>query len=92
MQVFASEIAQLRALGFAEALSIDRPDRARDTVARLESGRYGLAVEFFEPGCMGTYSVVPLECHGHVGSSLCSDTWSDVLRDVRRRTPPHDDD
>jgi hypothetical protein len=92
MHCFASEIADLRALGFAEALPIGRAAPVRRAVARLESGRYGLAVEFLGPGADLQYSLVALDAAEQDGAGTASGTWSDVMRDIRRRAPPGDDD
>lgn len=91
MQQFASEISQLRAMGFAEALPFARSNSMRSAVARLESGRYGLAVEFFVSVEM-RYSVVTLEVGGQGGTGIACDAWSEVLRGVRCRAVPSDDD
>jgi len=44
VKVAAVEITELRALGFAQGLPIEPPHQARGLVARLESGRIGVAV------------------------------------------------
>ena len=90
MPYFTSEIAQLRALGFAEALPIGDSSSTPDAVARLESGRHGLAVEFFEADAKATYSVVSLEQQEDHGTAC--NMWSDVMHNVRRRAPPTDND
>jgi hypothetical protein len=92
MHCFASEISELRALGFAEALPMGRAGPMRRSVARLESGRYGLAVEFLEPGADLQYSVVALDEGDPDGAGTSCGMWSDVMRDIRRRAPPGDDD
>jgi len=91
---FASEIAQLRALGFAEGFAISRCGEAEapSVVARLESGRIGIAVEFLEPGSAATYSIVPLVDVASEGCGHTSDMWDDIIGNVRRRTPLRDDD
>ena len=90
MHRFASEIAQLRALGFAEGLPIEHSGHTQGVVARLESGRIGVAVEFLAHGATPMYSVVPLGAEE--SRSVASDMWDDIITDVRRRTPPRDDD
>jgi hypothetical protein len=90
MQRFASEIAQLRGLGFAEALPIERPV-AQGTITRLECGRYGLAVEFLATDSAAVYSVIPL-VSGHGRAHLASDIWQEVLRTVWRHSPLADGD
>ncbi|HEV8313280.1 MAG TPA: hypothetical protein VGQ23_09450 [Burkholderiaceae bacterium] len=92
MRRFASEIAQLRALGFAEGLPIEPSVHARPVAARLESGRIGVAVEFLEPDSPATYAVMPLDADAHAGPGLASDTWEDIIGSVHRCAPAHDDD
>ena len=92
MHRFASEIAQLRALGFAEGFPPERSEQAWPVAARLESGRIGVAVEFLEPGSPATYAVRPLEANPHAGSNLSSDTWEEIIGSVHRCAPAHDDD
>ena len=64
MQPFAMAITELRALGFAEGFPIEPTHHARGLVARLESGRIGVAVEFCAHGGTPTYAVVPLLVEG----------------------------
>ena len=91
MQRFASEITELRALGFAESLPIQPTDRASDVVARLVSGRIGVAVEFRADASTARYALQPLVAD--VGSGpVASDVWSDIVKDIRRRGPLGDDD
>jgi hypothetical protein len=90
MHRFASEIAQLRALGFAEGLPIGLSAHRWPVAARLESGRIGVAVEFLEPGSPATYAVTSLGTQPH--ASLASDTWEDIIGSVHRCAPAHDDD
>lgn len=92
MHRFASEIAQLRALGFAEGLPIGPSVQAWPVAARLESGRIGVAVVFLEPGAPATYALMPLDANPHIGSDLASDVWEDIIDSVHRRAPAHDDD
>jgi hypothetical protein len=89
---FTKEIAQLRALGFAEGLPIKHFCHAQDVVARLESGRVGVAVEFTERGCGSRYAVVPMDSEASAGGRMASDVWSEIVKDLRRRMPPDDDD
>jgi hypothetical protein len=90
MQRFASEIAQLRALGFAEGLPIEHTVEASEIVARLESGRAGLAVEFRVSNSASTFSIVSLGLEAD-DRRHASNSWSDILRAVHRRLPPNDD-
>jgi len=92
MRRFASEIAQLRALGFAEGLPIEPSVHAGTVAARLESGRIGVAVEFLEADSTATYAVMPLDAEAHASSRLASDAWEDVIGCVHRCAPAHDDD
>jgi hypothetical protein len=89
---FAKEIAQLRDLGFAEGLPIERFGHAHGVVARLECGRVGVAVEFIAPGCGSRYAVVPIDPEASAGGRVDSDAWSDIVKDLRRRMSPDDDD
>jgi hypothetical protein len=89
---FAKEIAQLRDLGFAEGLPIEHSCCAHGVVARLESGRVGVAVEFLALGCGLRYAVVPIHPEASAGGRIDSDVWSDIVKDLRRRMPPDDDD
>ncbi|MBW8828158.1 MAG: hypothetical protein JF606_01755 [Burkholderiales bacterium] len=91
MQRFDMEITELRALGFAEGLPIGSPHRAEDIVARLESGRIGVAVEFCDREGSPTYAVIPLLA-GRNHGRVATDTWVDVVRDIRRRTPLSDNE
>ena len=92
MHRFAREIAQLRALGFAESLPIEPSAHARPVAARLESGRIGVAVEFLEPGTPATYAVMQLHADPHARTRLVSDAWEDIIGSVHRCAPAHDDD
>lgn len=92
MQRFASEITELRALGFAEGLSIEAIDHARGIVVRLESGRIGVAVEFCAGQGTPRYAVKPLARDICNGSGVATDIWSDIVRDIHRRAPLSDDD
>lgn len=92
MQRFAMEITELRALGFAEGLSIEPPHDARGLAARLESGHIGVAVEFCTRDGMPTYAVVPLLVECGNGSSVATDIWGDIVRNIRRRAPLSDND
>jgi len=91
MQRFAMEITELRALGFAEGLSIEPPHQARGIVARLESGRIGVAVEFRNEGTPA-YAVIPLVADGERAHTVATDIWSDIVRDIRRRAPLDDNE
>jgi hypothetical protein len=88
---FASEITELRALGFAEGLPIEVADHPRGIVVRLESGRVGVAVEFCADGTP-RYAVKPLVRNFDNGSGMATDSWSDIVRDIRRRAPLSDDE
>ena len=91
MQRFASEITELRALGFAESLAIQATDHASDAVVRLACGRIGVAVEFRAHAGSPRYAVkalVPDERRG----PIATDVWGDVVKDIHRRAPVHDDD
>jgi hypothetical protein len=91
VQRFKSEITELRALGFAESLPIQPVERASDVVARLESGRIGVAVEFRADARSTRYAVEPLV--PQLGSGpVATDVWSDVVKDIHRRAPLGDDD
>lgn len=92
MQPFAMEITELRALGFAEGLPIEPAHQARGLVARLESGRIGVAVEFCARDGTPTYAVVPLLGEGGDGNTVATDLWSDIVRNIRRRAPPIDNE
>ena len=92
MQRFAMEITELRALGFAEGLPIEPLHHARGIVARLESGRIGVAVEFCARDGTPTYAVVPLLAEGDNGRSVATDIWGDIVRDIRRRAPLSDNE
>jgi hypothetical protein len=88
MQPFAMEITELRALGFAEGLPIEQPPhQARGLVARLESGRIGVAVEFCARDGTPAYAVVPLLGEGGDGNAVATDIWGDIVRNIRRRAP-----
>ena len=89
--MFASEITELRALGFAECLPIEVANHSRGIVFRLESGRVGVAVEFCAEGTP-RYAVKPLVRSNGDGSGMATDIWSDIVRDVRRRAPPSNDE
>jgi len=91
MKRFASEIAQLRALGFAEVLPMEHAVEANEVVTRLESGRAGLAVEFRVSGSASTFSIVPLGLETPDGTRHASISWSEVLRAVHRRLSSNDD-
>jgi hypothetical protein len=89
---FASEISELRSLGFAESLPIEEAiDHARGIVVRLESGRRGVAVELCTGEDAPCYVIKPL-VHAGGGSSMATNLWSDVLRDIHRRPPAGDDE
>ena len=92
MQRFASEITELRALGFAEGLPIDAIDHPRGIVVRLESGRIGVAVEFCVGQGTSRYAVKPLVRDIRNGSGMATDIWSDIVRDIHRRAPLAADD
>ena len=91
MQRFATEITELRELGFAEGLPMEPFDRERGIVARLESGRIGVAVEFRAREGKRSYAVIPLLVDVGSASSMVTDLWSDIVRDIRRRAPLPDD-
>ena len=92
MQRFASEITELRELGFAEGLPIEANDHARGIVVRLESGRIGVAVEFCAGEGTPRYAMKPLVRDIGDGLGIASDIWSDIVRDIRRRAPLPDDE
>lgn len=92
MQRFANEITELRALGFAEGLPMDAIDDPRGIVVRLESGRIGVAVEFCVGQGTSRYAVKPLVRDLPDGSAMATDIWSDIVRDIHRRTPLADDE
>ena len=92
MQQFAMEITELRALGFAEGLPIEPPHHARGLVARLESGRIGVAVEFCARDGTPTYALVPLLVECSDGSSMATDIWGDIVRNIRGRAPLSDNE
>jgi len=92
MRPFAMEITELRALGFAEGLPIEPPHHERGLVARLESGRIGVAVEFCARDGAPTYAVIPLSVEGGKGSRVDTDIWGDIVRTIHRRAPPGDDE
>ena len=79
MQPFAMEITELRALGFAEGLPIEPSDDVR--------GLVGVAVEFCALDGTPTYAMVPLLVEGGDGSTVATDVWSDIVRNIRRRAP-----
>jgi hypothetical protein len=91
VQRFASEITELRALGFAEGLPIEVIEHPPGIVVRLESGRVGVAVEFCAEGTP-RYAVKPLFGGNGNGSGLATDIWSDIVRDIHRRAPPSNDE
>ena len=91
MQRFASEITELRALGFAESLPIHPTDRAGDVVAQLVSGRIGVTVEFRADASSLRYAVKPLVPDAGSGP-MVTDVWGDILKDIRRRAPLGDDE
>ncbi|MBW8827847.1 MAG: hypothetical protein JF606_00090 [Burkholderiales bacterium] len=91
MQRFTMEVTELRALGFAEGLPIGPPHHARDIVARLESGRIGVAVEFCAREGMPTYAVIPLLAEGSHGR-VATDIWGDIVCDIRGRAPQSDNE
>jgi hypothetical protein len=59
--------------------------------AFLESGRIGVAVEFCDREGSPTYAVIPLLA-GRNHGRVATDTWVDVVRDIRRRTPLSDNE
>ena len=89
MDRYANEIEQLRSLGFAEGLSIGDSERGPGLIARLECGRVGVAVEFFEPEPVPTYAVIALDAASVDVAPI--HRWDDVVRDIHRRMPPNDD-
>jgi hypothetical protein len=91
MQRFTMEVTELRALGFAEGLPIGPPHHARDIVARLKSGRIGVAVEFRAREGTPTYAVIPLLAEGSHGSAA-TDIWGDIVCDIRRRALQSDNE
>ncbi len=92
MQRFAMEITELRALGFAEGLPIEPPQHARGLVARLESGRIGVAVEFCTRDGTPTYALVPLLVKSGNGSRVATDIWGDIVRNIHLRAPLSDNE
>ena len=88
---YVNEIKQLRGLGFAEGLLLGGGPRSQGMVARLESGKAGIAVEFHsEP--VPTYSIVALDASVVDAPKAMSHRWDDVVQDIRRRMPPSSDD
>jgi len=79
-------------LGFAEGLPIEPPHQARSIVARLESGRIGVAVEFRASEGTPAYAVIPLVADGDRAHTVATDIWSDIVRDIRRRAPLDDNE
>lgn len=92
MEPFASEVEQLRSMGFAEPLLFDPVDVGVDSSFRLESGRYGVAVCFFWNAPALRYSVLPLGDGQHTWLRFDSDHWCKVLSELRRHVPAYDDD
>ena len=92
MHRFASEINELRALGFAESLSIQPAHATSVGVLRLESGRIGVAVEFCADSGAPRYAVKPLVSGVGNGLPMASEVWHDIVQDVRQRAPASDDD
>lgn len=92
MQRFATEITELRALGFAEGLSGEAPSHERGLVSRLESGRIGCSEEFCTRDGTPTYAVIPLLVEFGNGSGVTTDTWGDVVRNIHRRVPLSDEE
>ena len=92
MQRFALEIIELRALGFAEGLPIGPNHDAHGMVARLESGRIGVAVEFCSRDGTPTYALVPLLVESGNGSDVATDTWGDIVRNIHLRAPLSDNE
>ena len=92
MQRFATEITELRALGFAEGLSSEALSHERGLVARLESGRIGCAVEFCTRDGTPTYAVIPLLVESGNGSGVATDTWGDIVRNIHLRAPLSDNE
>jgi hypothetical protein len=89
---YANEIAELRQLGFAEGLRLgDLIPLPHPCVARMESGRHGLAVEFLGAHDSGCYALLPLHVEERLGARVSS-IWSEVVAEVRRRAPVSDDD
>jgi hypothetical protein len=91
MQRFASEITELRALGFAESLAMQPTDHTSDALARLACGRIGVAVEFRAHAGSPRYAVKPLVPDEGRGP-MATDVWGDVVKDIHRRAPVDDDD
>ena len=90
MDQYVNEIEQLRELGFAEGLLLGGGPCCRGLVARLESGRAGVAVEFLsEP--VPTYSIIALDAAVVDAPKAMSHQWDEVVRDIRRRMPLNDD-
>jgi len=92
VQRFSSEIVELRSLGFAEGLLIEAFDHARGIVARLESGRIGVAVEFCAGENVPRYAVKPLTRAFGDWSGMATNVWSDIVRDIHQRAPLSEDE
>ena len=92
LQRFASEITELRALGFAEGLSMHSGDHSSDVVVRLESGRIGVAVEFRGHASSPRYAVKPLLAEAAPDLPVFADEWTDIVQDLRKRAPLSDHD
>jgi len=41
---------------------------------------------------LGSYAVVPMDPEASAGGRMASDVWSEIVKDLRRRMPPDDDD
>ena len=91
MQLLTSEITELRALGLAEGLPIEEIDRPGGIVVGVESARVGVAVEFCAEGTPRC-AVKPLVRSGGNGSGTATDVSCDIVRDIRRRAPPSNDE
>src|SRR5207244_5269041 len=57
-------------------------------VARLESGRVGVAVELYEPYAEVAYALVPLDATPDSHPGRPTHRWDDVVKDVHRHMPP----
>lgn len=89
---YAREVAELREFGFAECLQLGGCEPGhRLSVARMESGRHGVAVEFLSGHEGSRYAVVALDTPAPTDGRVAFD-WAEIVAEVRRRAPPTDDD
>jgi len=92
VQQSESEVADLRALCFAESLPIHPADAQSEVVVRLESGRIGIAVEFRLAADARHFCVKPLVPEAGTAPLAATNVWSEIVQDLHRRAPLGDDD